>query len=95
MLPLIELLDENGENDLREYIVRTLGNLRDKRATSPLLKLLNNIEDWKLRSYVFDALRELKNSRAIEPLKKQLEIEKEYTAVMNLKFTLEKLEKED
>jgi HEAT repeat protein len=97
VIPLIELLNEKHEEDIRGVIVKALGNLRDKRATIPLLNLLNK-EDWNYRHNVIDvieALINIRDSRIKEPLRKQLEIETDRKVIMYLNIILERLEKEN
>jgi HEAT repeat protein len=55
--PLIDSLNDD-DSDIREAIVRLLGEIGDKRAIMPLLAMLNVPSDW-VRDSVRSALTKL------------------------------------
>lgn len=65
--PLIHLLRESQNREVRWLAVQALGALKDRRAVETLIEKLRHDDD-SLRLAVVEALRNIGDQRAVEPL---------------------------
>ena len=63
---LIHALRNKDEN-IRRYVARSLGEIKDKRAVGPLIKTLKD-KDYETQGEATKSLGKIKDRRAIEPL---------------------------
>ena len=77
--PLIESLN-NDHPDAQWLIVKTLGDIRDKRATLPLLDLLRE-GSGEMDSTIIESLGKIGDERAVDDLLKYLESELDYVRI--------------
>ncbi|MEL7434562.1 MAG: HEAT repeat domain-containing protein, partial [Chloroflexota bacterium] len=77
-LPLIDVLQNDSDEKVRQSAVEALSKLKDAQAVDPLIDALVNDDDIEVRISVASALCELRDVRALEPLIETLQSSDNY-----------------
>ena len=87
--PLIKMLFNNKENDVRTSAAKLLGDLGGEKGFDPLIKALATEKDNNVRRIIYRALGDVGTEKATEVLIEALTCEKDYkvrdTIVLSLK----------
>jgi HEAT repeat protein len=76
--PLLKVLQDENSSTLHRGCIKTLGEIRDKRAVEPLIEILKN-KEISLREEAVKALGQIGDQKVVKPLISVLQNEKNYT----------------